>query len=351
MQKMMVLLGIAVLMVGLAGIANAQIPPVISDPVPGDGATGLPTTTGNNVPYGFGLGQAGDPVNGIYDILINGWIYAYARVDVYDNHINFAQMSPTHGTYASPQARYAWLAGDGGLLPDEIGSMQAVMDHNGGNSARMDTAGFRIQTNARLDLNMDMGSFLRRVTEQGDVWTGQDTRKSALGNPIDDYELANQVKVAFRGRFLTYTDPLIPADVEAGTQYISPTSNQATNYANGLPQPGTGLPGWTDWAIGVNQIDDAAGAGWFWPDTSGACPWTGGPVYVPNPGLPRIQDLTLIVERGQAQDSGTAEAAEVWFAQRILRRGLQDVQGNYRALMQMELTYRESDVWWNPALP
>ena len=41
---------------------------------------------------------------------------------------------------------------------------------------------------------------------------------------------------------------------------------------------------------------------------------------------------------------------EIRWAERVLRRGLQDVAGNYRADRFITLTYREADTQWIPTV-
>jgi len=336
-----------------AGAAMAQ--PLPTAPVPLDigGDPGDPWVGGAQGTNEVGIG---DPANGYYDVLINGYIGAYARVSAYDNWINFGVMSPTDGTYDVPAIRYARI-GNGvpaGLLDGEEGSTQtnlAAFTNAGTDFANHDCAGIQIQTNARLDLAIQFDSvsnpfpgYMRRVDETGVVFAGRDTRR------LDgaDYQLRNQMKMAFRGRFLNYVDTTDPDARADGVRYTSITSGQTTDYGN-----------WTNWSSAGNAIETAAD-GWFEP-TTGNDPWRGEAARPQGTALLQsgaaLDVLNLVVERGQAQESaaispvaGDAAAAEVLFASRILRRGLQDVQGNYRSDILVTLSYRDGDVdaQWNP---
>ena len=325
----------------LCGAAMAQ--PLAGDPVPLD-IVG-PPAGGEQ-----GTDEVGDPANGAYDVLINGYIGAYARVSAYDNWINYGVMSPTAGTYDAPAIRYALMDG-GALLGGEEGSLQpnlGAFTNAGTDFSEHDCAGIQIQTNARLNLEILFGGYMSRVTESGGVWAGFDDRRL----DADQYQLRNQVKMAFRGRFLNYVDAADPDDEDPGVQYISNTSRETTDFGN-----------WTQWGETADTIALAAD-GWFEP-TTGNDPWRGdaarpaGTVPLMDPAAAALDALNLVVERGQAQEStavtpvaGDAAAAEVLFASRILRRGLQDVQGNYRADMTISLSYREGDVdtQWDPVV-
>ena len=337
-SKLLVVIAVLAL---AAGAAMAQ--PAAGAPVPLD-------TVGPPVGGEQGTTVVGTPASGYYDVLINGYIGAYARVSAYDNWINFGVMSPTDGTYDVPAIRYARI-GNGvpaGLLDGEEGSTQtnlAAFTNAGTDFANHDCAGIQIQTNARLNLSIDFGGYMTRVNQSGGVWAGYDNRR----DDQDVYQLRNQVKMAFRGRFLNYVDAALPDDEEDGVQYESLTSLELTDFGN-----------WTKWSPTDNTIALPGPEGWFEP-TTGANPWTGSaadPASAHATGA-ALDVLNLVVERGQAQESiatmpvaGDAAAAEVLFASRILRRGLQDVQGNYRADMYVELAYREGDVdaQWNPTV-
>ncbi|MEN6642421.1 MAG: hypothetical protein ABFE08_08255 [Armatimonadia bacterium] len=279
-----------------------------------------------------GTSVVGDPATGKYDILINGWIEAYARVSTYDNWIDFGIMSPTSGSYAAPVSRWAFSeAGEATYaLTGEDGGQTPLYEVNS-STLNFDLAGLQIQTNARLDLQMTMGGYLTRCTSTGADFVGSDTRRA------DGYfyQLRNQAKMVMHGKFLANAGPADPAQDAEGTPYVSPTSLTATDYND-----------WTNWGAGVNAINNEDG--WFEPDESND-PWTGtaaGPVAM----AAQLPLLNLVVERGQAQTGGTGEAAEIWWTQRILRRGLQDVAGNYRSDMMITLTYREADTQWQPTV-
>jgi hypothetical protein len=319
----------------LAGtIAMAQIPGV------GVGPQQLDNVNVPNIPA---MGQQGvndailfdNTANGQYNILVNGWISAYARVSAYDNWINFGTMSPISGTYAAPVSRWAvsQVGGNARLLPGEVGGQDPLYLIDGSTN-EFDLAGIQIQTNARLDLAIDLGGYMTRCDINGVLFAGNDTRRADNG----PYQLRNQVKMNLHGKFL---DPLIAAPVletDAGTAYQSLT----TPGALGLTSYGA----WTHWGAGAVIPDNN---GWIEPAMAAWDPWGGTAAYVTDGGRPVPGPFNLIVERGQAGASGLATAAEIWYTQRVLRRGLQDVAGNYRADMIMTLTYREADAQWNPA--
>ncbi len=310
----------AVALLLIASIAMAQV--AIDDPVTLDGTALEQGTT-----------EVGDPASGYYDILVNGWIEAYARVSAYDNWIDFGVMSPTAGTYTSPVNRWAFSdtgAGTYALAGEESG--QDPLYEVNGSTSNFDLAGIQIQTNARLNLLMDFGGYMTRVNDDGTAFLGIDTRRSDGGY----YQLRNQAKMVMQGKFLAYVDALDPAQDAAGTAYICETSGVATDYNS-----------WTDWGTAINAIPNEDG--WFEPMGTISDPWTGGGSYATDAG-PNLGELNLVVERGQAQAAGTGQAAEIWWTQRVLRRGLQDVAGNYRSDMLIELTYREADDQWPPTV-
>jgi len=337
-SKLLVVIAVLAL---AAGAAMAQ--PAAGAPVPLD-------TVGPPVGGEQGTSFIGDPPNGDYSVLINGYIGAYARVSAYDNWINFGVMSPTAGTYDAPAIRYALMDG-GALLGDEKGSLQpnlGAFTNAGTDFANHDCAGIQIQTNARLDLMIDFSGYMTRVDTSGNWWTGNDNRRADAG----PYQLRNQMKMALRGRFLNWLDTDDPLAVEDGTQYASNSSRQATDF---------GI--WTDWGATENAIAAMDKAdGWFEPSDllidpwDGDGTWAGKTVAYMDAAAAPLTVLNLVVERGQAQDgpavnpAGDTAAAELLFASRVLRRGLLDVQGNYRADIYVNLSYREGDVdtQWNP---
>lgn len=328
------LLVVAVMML-LSTAAMAQV--AIGNPVPlqaADGAMIPPIVDGVEQ----GTDEVGAPGTGVYSILINGWIEAYARVSTYDNWIDFGVMNPTHGSYAAPARRWAFStvgAADTAIntVAGQTGGQAPLYEVNG-STLNYDLAGIQIQTNARLDLIMDFGGYMSRCDSSGTYYTANDPRRADSYS----YQLRNQAKMVFHGRFLESdgfigTDPGVEDD---GTQYKSPTSGQLTDYND-----------WTNWGAGVNAINNEDG--WFEPSSTND-PWTGLAARATDGGRAQLPALNLVVERGQAQATGTGEAAEIWWTQRILRRGLQDVAGNYRADMFITLTYREADARWNPAV-
>lgn len=364
------LLFVAALVALTAGMAVAQVGIGIGDPVI---LRTVPPATTQGVTYPPGAPPTdylGNPANGRYDILINGWIEAFAYVSVWDNWISFGVMDPDTGTYASPYSRWAfsqtgeatyastgtnWNAFAGGV--EDGGQDPLYQVHS--STLNFDLAGFRVDTNARLDLDFDMGGFMTRCESDGSAFAGNDTRRDDSG----PYQLANQYKICFKGKFLEYVDPGDPAQDEDGTAYVSPTSGETTAY--------NFLTDWDDSGTSPGAI--ANNDGWIWPvPATQPDPWTGEAnlAYVDGQlggAHTKLEELTIIVERGQAQGTngsvtapaspdvpddlgadGPSEAAEVWFAERVMRRGLQDVAGNYRADRLITLTYREADAPWTP---
>jgi hypothetical protein len=321
------------LFVLVAGVAMAQV--AIGQPVrlqAADGGAVPPIAAAQQ----RGTTVEGDPTTGNYDILVNGWIEAYAKVSAYDNWISFGIMNPTSGSYgpgAEPVRRWAFSqAGEATYkLDGEDGGQDPLYAVNG-STTNFDLAGLQIQTNARLNLLMDMGGYLTRCKSDGTAFAGVDTRRSDAG----PYQLRNQVKMALHGKFLQRASSADPAQDSEGTTYASPTSGETTAYNT-----------WTSWgAAGASIIPNETG--WFEPTDMINDPWTGGASYVTDGGRANVGMLDLVVERGQAQASGTGKAAEIWWTQRVLRRGLQDAAGNYRADMRLLLTYREADTQWVP---
>lgn len=298
---------------------------VVGDPV-------TPSTAGDPMgaivrpaPQANGVGDTGV---GSYDILVNAYIAPYAKVTVYDNWILFGGLGA--GTHSN----------EGVVTLDPTkGTTAAAVDYAMGNPTNgtfvpgilnsCDLAGLKIDTNSRLNLVVDMGGWLTRVTNTGAAFTGLDTRKTFAGS----YQLRNQFKVKFRGKFLDGISD--PAENSAGAVFASPTSSQNTAYST-----------WTDWDTSSDVIDTENG--WQFPiATNGADAWTGAAVAT---GC--TSGFNLVVERGQSDTWSTTagdKAAQLWFAQRIIRRGLQDVSGNYRQDITIDLSYREAPTSWTPA--
>ena len=65
--------------------------------------------------------------------------------------------------------------------------------------------------------------------------------------------------------------------------------------------------------------------------------WTGAPLGA---GYLSFPNLNLIIERNQ-YPGGDGEPAEMWIAERVLQRGLQDAQGNYRQDFRIQITVAE----------
>lgn len=315
-------------LVSVAGFGQA-----VGDPVIGDGAGSLPAVV--NVPAP--VTPPGDPTTGDYSILVNAYIQSYARVVVYDNWINFSSvnMTPTTGTWLLPVRQVAngnpngWYPVDG--------------------SSAYDLAGGAVETNCRLNMSIDMEGHLTRVKDDGTPFAGVDTRRADGGK----YQLATMYKINFHGRFL---DGALggPAEDASGTQYPSPTSAVATQYNTWTGWNSTGGSG--DVAVAGNDT------GWLWPDDS-LFAWTGAAYagltnsgFDPS-GFGTLRTMNLVIERGQAQadlSQGTdanlpdSNRAEWWIAESVIRRGLQDVSGNYRQNIKILLSYRETPAAWAP---
>jgi hypothetical protein len=350
---MMVALVVIALIAGSAVMVSAQ--PAVGTDI-GD-AVQLRTMVPPNIDP---ADEQGTTEVGDYQILINGWIEAFAYVSAYDNHISFGVMDPDTGTFASPYSR--WAFSQTGETYASSGTNWTVKGgvEDGGqdplyvvneSTSNFDLAGLLIETNARLDISLDMGGFMTRVDTAGGLFEGDDTRRVDAG----PYQLANQYKMVLKGRFLDGTAGG-PAQDDPGTQYVSPTSGETTDYNT-----------WTAWDnTGATPGAIANEFGWLWPVDTGINdydPWTGDDLlaYVNTLGpWDQLDMFDLVVERGQAQGTpgslsaptgtdGPSEAAEIWWAERVLRRGLQDVAGNYRADRYITLTYREADTQWVPA--
>ena len=221
-----------------------------------------------------------------------------ASVSVYDNWIGFGALNPSQGSAAAPVEVIASRSPAGDWSPT-VG-IPAV--------GAYDVGYVQINAPVRLNLSVRMNGPLTRCGPAGQAFAGVDTRKQTPG----PYELATQWKVAFHGKFLTL----------AGAPYASPTSGQVTAYDT-----------WTGWSTGGN--DPVADAGWLWPSTTDA--WTGEAAA----GYTTVTGLDLLVERSQYTDSATGGPAGICFIERVLRRGHQDVAGNYRQVIDVTLTYAE----------
>jgi len=277
--------------------------------------------------------ESGTPSAGRYDVLVNAYITPYAKVTVYDSWILFGglgagvapnegivSLDPMKGTAASA-VDYATGNPTSATLVSGLVEVVPANIH--------DLAGLKIDTNSRLDLVVDMGGWLTRVSNTGTAFAGVDTRKT-----VGSYQLRNQFKVKFRGLFLDGVSN--PAEDSSGIVYSSPTSLQNTAYST-----------WTDWDTTSDVIETSNG--WKFPvATNTPDAWTG----VGTAANTGVGSFYLVVERGQSDGTWTGAsgdaAAQMWFAQRILRRGLQDVSGNYREDISVYLTYREAPTSWTP---
>ncbi len=233
-------------------------------------------------------------------------VHDYAMVTVYDNHIGF------NDNPATP-ANEGFVPTDGSTaVPSDVmarerpASGSSATSHVPGANG-YDIAGLRVVTGRRLSLTAYLGGHLRRVTPTGAAFTGNDTRKSTAG----PYELATQWKVKFYGKFLDL----------GGAAYAIPCSGETTQR--------------NAWTMCGGSDNPTNNVGWLWPTTTDA--WTGGAV-----AGTAITQLDLLVERNQGTELGFDDAAaEIWFAERVRRRGQQDAQGNYAQHMVIDLTYAE----------
>jgi len=234
-----------------------------------------------------------------------------ARVTIYDNWITFPDPVPTAGTSAmaalianvNPANNYTSLLG------------------SSVNSA-YDLAGVQVQPSSatRLAMIVTFGGHLTRVNELGmtpPASTFRDTRLLVAG----PYSLMTQYKTAFFGAFYTAAT--------GNTAYVSPTSGQTTAADR-----------WTAWESGTSNYLTytdtglVADAGWRYPSITS--PWTG------QDTLPVGQTTSVITAYiGTSTEQSGANKAEFWMAGRVQRRGLQDVAGNYRGDVEIEIYVAE----------
>ena len=220
----------------------------------------------------------------------------FAWVTAWDNHLSYGQLAPAEGSYTSPAP----------VIADETAASAWPPTAAVPGAGNYDIAGFRVETTRRLALSVNMNGHLQRVDAEGASFAGNDTRKAVSG----PYELSSQWKVSFHGAYLDLAEnPL-----------VSPTSLTPTDFDT-----------WTWWAVGLNDV--AHDSGWLWPSTQDA--WSGNAVV--GTSLP---EMDIYVERNQ-YEGGPNEAAEMWIAGRVLRRGLQDTAGNYRQVITILLTVAE----------
>ncbi len=227
----------------------------------------------------------------------------WAYVTVYDNHIGFTPFDSNQGTHDVPVA----------VLGDQTGANTQPYTASVPGANGYDIAGLQMNVrDQRLNLSISTGGHMTRVQSDGTAWTGTDRRKTVAG----PYELATQWKVKLHGRFLDFAD----------NQFASPTSGEMTDYGF-----------WTSWDGGGTN-DPSDDSGWLWPSTTDA--WTGGGA---GGGYAVVTGLDLRVERNQTVLPPDIDGppAEMWIASRVLRRGLQDIQGNYRQDITIHLSYAE----------
>jgi hypothetical protein len=232
-----------------------------------------------------------------------------ARVTIYDNWITFTDLSPTAGTTATTTviADANPSSGDASLLGASVNSAY-------------DLAGVQVQpaSATRLAMIVTFGDHLTRVDAQGVTppsGTFIDTRRGSAG----PYSLLTQYKTTFFGAFYTA--------MTGGTAFASPTSGQATMSDQ-----------WTSWESGTGNSPSytdsglAADDGWRYPSITS--PWTG------KDTLPAVTSV-ITAYIGTKAEQGDSGKAEFWIAGRLQRRGLQDVTGNYRGDVEIQLYVAE----------
>jgi hypothetical protein len=214
-----------------------------------------------------------------------------AHVSVYDNWIGFGAFTPTEGSSDSPAPVIAKMSPARSFIPT---TGLGVDDY--------DVAYIQVNAPRQLNLSVRMNGHMKLCTPTGQAFADgepKDTRKQTPG----PYELSTQYKVAFYGKFLDKPD---------NSAYISPTTNTPTDFKT-----------WTGWGTE---------SGWLSPSNTDA--WTGDA----KAGTPT---LDMLVERGQYTGSITGGPAAIAIIERVLRRGQQDVEGNYRQVIDVTLTYAE----------
>lgn len=207
-------------------------------------------------------------------------------VSVYDNWIDFGTLTADDGTYATPVNTIA-------AEDPPIYSVDGATNY--------DLAGIRIQADRRLRVLISISGHLTRVESDGSTFAGIDTRKTNGSG----YELLSEFKINLFGRFYELTGAY-----GAGATYVSPTSGVATNFNS-----------WTGWTNGGGSGNANLAADDGWLNTSSDHAWTGN-------AQADQSTINLIVERDQ-ESTGTYQPAEIWMAERVKQRGLQDASGNY----------------------
>lgn len=222
-------------------------------------------------------------------------------VTVYDNWIGFGNFGgPDFGSASSVDGDF--------VMPRETPASSwpgtaGVIGSNG-----YDIAGLRVQTAVRLSLTVKFNGNVHLVRPDGSQFPGKDTRKV----PPGDYEMPTQWKVKLFGRYL------VPG---TETVYYSPNTYELTDFDK-----------WTSWGPDSNDPSDADG--WLSASTTDA--WTGEPIT-------GTDTLAMTVERmqGVGAPGESGGAAGFWITERVQRRGMQDVQGNYRQDVNIRLTVAE----------
>lgn len=275
-------------------VGAGNLDPTYDYPAPDVGYFGYTSSsaTGQPADWTFSNGMGSGQVDGAAEPPQT------ASVTVYDNYLNFGSFVPTAGSSDIPAAVIASESTAGVWGPTS--GIPAVSDY--------DVAYVQIETPRRLNISVQADGHLKRCSSTGQAFAGVDGRKQTPG----PYELATQWKVAFMGRFLT----------PAGVQYASPTSGQLTDYDT-----------WTAWSPSGN--DPSSDDGWLWPSVTDA--WTGEATT----GYTPLPSLDLLVERSQYTGSSIGGPAGICLIERVLRRGQQDVEGNYKQVIEIHLTYAE----------
>lgn len=267
------------------------------------------TLEGGAILYGRALAQDGAVTLDSNTVTKSIPISHPARITIYDNWITYTAPLPTAGTMAAeaviangnPSRGYASLLG---------ASVNSAYD----------LAGVQVQpaSATRLAMIVTFGGHLTRVDAHGVMspsGTFIDTRREVAG----PYSLLTQYKTAFFGAFYTA--------MTGDAAYTSPTSGQAT-----APDQ------WTGWESGTSNkpayadMGLAMDDGWRFPSITS--PWTGKDTL---PGVTSV--ITAYI--GTQTEQGDSGKAEFWMAGRLQRRGLQDVTGNYRGDVEIQIYVAE----------
>jgi len=238
-------------------------------------------------------------------ITIPNLIVQLARVTIYDNWITFTNPDPTAGTTAAsaviananPASNYTSLLGASVNSAYDLAGVQVMPAYA-----------------TRLAMVVTFGEHLTRVNALGATPAPgifNDTRRVIAG----PYGLLTQYKTTFFGTFFSAAT--------GGGAYASPTSGQVT-----APDQWTG---WEDGAgnsLAYTDTGLTADGGWRYPSVTS--PWT---------GQNSLTGVTSVITAyiGTQTEQGVTGKAEFWMAGRLQRRGLQDVAGNYRGDVEIQI--------------